>query len=71
MLPEDHPLSLGAGMHLPAAGTWLEGWDVVLVVGTELAAADLWGPPPALAGRLIRVDVDPLRCTPTLPATSR
>ena len=68
-LPEDHALSLGARVNLPAARTWLEGCDVVLAVGTELGEADLWGPPPALSGALIRVDIDPLQAHANLPAT--
>ncbi len=59
-LPEDHPLSLGARLNLPAARAWLEGCDVVLAVGTELGESDLWGPPPRLAA-LVRVDLDPLQ----------
>jgi 5-guanidino-2-oxopentanoate decarboxylase len=60
-LPEDHPQSLGARLNLPAAREWLEGCDVVLAVGTELGESDLWGPPLALSGALIRVDLDPLQ----------
>jgi len=59
-LPEDHALSLGARLNLPAARTWLEECDVVLAVGTELGESDLWGPPLSLSGALIRVDIDPL-----------
>jgi thiamine pyrophosphate-dependent acetolactate synthase large subunit-like protein len=60
-LPEDHPLSLGARLNLPAARAWLEGCDVVLAVGTELGESDIWGPPLALSGALIRVDIDALQ----------
>jgi thiamine pyrophosphate-dependent acetolactate synthase large subunit-like protein len=60
-LPEDHALSLGARLSLPAARAWLEGCDVVLAVGTELGESDLWGPPLSLSGALIRVDLDPLQ----------
>ena len=58
-LPERHPLALGARLDLPAARAWLEGCDVVLAVGTELAESDLWGPPLELSGKLVRVDIDP------------
>jgi acetolactate synthase-1/2/3 large subunit len=59
-LPEDHPLALGARLNLPSARAWLEEeCDVVLAVGTELAESDLWGPPLALRGKLVRVDLDP------------
>ena len=58
VVPERHPLSLGASIRLPAAQRWLQDRDVVLAVGTELGESDLWGPPPQLRGRLVRVDVD-------------
>ncbi|RBY88036.1 acetolactate synthase [Blastococcus sp. TBT05-19] len=60
VLPEDHPLALGAGLHLPAVRALVEEADVVLAVGTELAPSDLWAGPLPLEGRLVRVDVDPL-----------
>jgi acetolactate synthase-1/2/3 large subunit len=59
VLPEDHPLSLGAGLHHKAVAAFAAECDVVLAVGTELAPADLWYGPLPLAGRLIRVDIDP------------
>ena len=58
VVSERHPLSLGASIRLPAAQRWLQDRDVVLAVGTELGESDLWGPPPQLRGRLLRVDVD-------------
>jgi thiamine pyrophosphate-dependent acetolactate synthase large subunit-like protein len=60
VLPEDHPLALGAGLHLPAVRALVEDADVVLAVGTELAPSDLWAGPLPLDGRLVRLDVDPL-----------
>jgi thiamine pyrophosphate-dependent acetolactate synthase large subunit-like protein len=60
VLPEDHPLSLGAGVHLPAVRDLVDDADVVLAVGTELAPSDLWYAPLPLLGRLVRVDVDPV-----------
>jgi acetolactate synthase-1/2/3 large subunit len=58
-LPRDHPLALGARLNLAAARAWLEEeCDVVLAVGTELGESDLWGPPLALRGKLVRVDLD-------------
>jgi 5-guanidino-2-oxopentanoate decarboxylase len=61
VLPEDHPLSLGARLNFPAARAWLEGCDVVLAVGTELGQSDHWGEPLSFSGALIRVDIDPLQ----------
>jgi 5-guanidino-2-oxopentanoate decarboxylase len=60
-IPDGHPLALGARLNFPAARAWLEGCDVVLAVGTELGESDLWGPPLALSGKLVRVDIDPLQ----------
>lgn len=60
ILPEDHPLSLGAGVHLPAVRNLIEDADVVVAVGTELAPADLWYGPLPLADKLVRIDVDPI-----------
>ncbi|WP_219417658.1 5-guanidino-2-oxopentanoate decarboxylase [Pseudonocardia nigra] len=60
VLAEDHPLALGAGVHLPAVRDLVQESDVVLAVGTELAPADLWNGPLPLAGRLVRLDVDPV-----------
>jgi len=68
VLPEDHPLALGARLNLPAAREWLEGCDVVLAVGTELGESDLWGPPLSLSA-LVRVDIDPLQAHANHPAT--
>ncbi|GGU99615.1 hypothetical protein GCM10010275_43150 [Streptomyces litmocidini] len=68
VMDERHPLSLGVSLHSPAVREWLVDRDVVLAVGTELAESDLWGPPPALTGTLIRVDVDPAQMYAGLPA---
>jgi 5-guanidino-2-oxopentanoate decarboxylase len=59
VVPESHPLALGATLHLAGVRRWLASCDVVLAVGTELGAADLWDDDFVLAGTLIRVDVDP------------
>ncbi|XEC33092.1 acetolactate synthase [Streptomyces fradiae] len=68
VVDERHPLSLGVSLHSPAVRSWLADRDAVLAVGTELAESDVWGPLPALAGRLIRVDVDPAQMYAGLPA---
>jgi acetolactate synthase-1/2/3 large subunit len=70
VLSEDHPLSLGARLHHPAARRFLEHEaDVVLAIGTELAESDLWGPPLTLRGSLIRIDIDPRQAHTNHPAT--
>jgi len=59
VVPESHPLALGATLHLEGVRRWLASCDVVLAIGTELGPADLWVDEFALTGTLIRVDVDP------------
>lgn len=59
VLAEEHPLALGAGVHLPAVRALVEDADVVLVIGSELAPSDLWNGPLPLDGKLVRIDVDP------------
>jgi acetolactate synthase-1/2/3 large subunit len=59
VLDEEHPLAVGAGLHQPSARRLVEGSDVVLAVGTELAPSDLWNGPFTLTGTLVRIDIDP------------
>jgi len=59
VIPETHPLSIGAAVHLPAAAEWLADRDVLLAIGTELAPSDFWYGPPQLPGDVIRIDLDP------------
>ncbi|MFF4234087.1 thiamine pyrophosphate-dependent enzyme [Streptomyces sp. NPDC001820] len=68
VVDESHPLSLGVSLHSQAVQRWLERRDVVLAVGTELAESDLWSPPPALNGTLVRVDLDPAQMYAAIPA---
>lgn len=42
VLPEEHPLSLGAQIRLRSAQDWLNDSDALLVVGSELGDSDLW-----------------------------
>jgi thiamine pyrophosphate-dependent acetolactate synthase large subunit-like protein len=57
---EDHPLSVGAGLAARAVRELVDDSDAVLVVGCELAPSDLWwGPLGGLAGKVVRIDVDP------------
>src|SRR6266404_5605537 len=57
-VPDDHPLHCGALLTTPVARRMVADADVVLALGTELAASDTWDAPLAFAGRLIRVDID-------------
>jgi thiamine pyrophosphate-dependent acetolactate synthase large subunit-like protein len=58
VVPESHPLSIGASLRLAPAREALAAADAVLAVGTEIAESDLWTSDFALHGRLVRVDID-------------
>jgi acetolactate synthase-1/2/3 large subunit len=58
-MPEDHPLSAGAGYARPAVRALLEDSDVVVVAGSEIAPSDAWWGPLPLDGKVVRIDVDP------------
>ncbi|SDJ24369.1 acetolactate synthase-1/2/3 large subunit [Nonomuraea maritima] len=60
-LPDDHPLALGAGLHLEAVRELADESDAVLVVGCELAPSDLWYGPLPVDGKVVRIDVDPVQ----------
>jgi thiamine pyrophosphate-dependent acetolactate synthase large subunit-like protein len=59
VFPEDHPLSVGAGLARSVARELAEDSDVVLVVGSGLSPAEAWLDPLPLAGKVVRVDVEP------------
>jgi len=70
-LPEDHPLSVGAGYAVAAVRELADDSDALLVVGSELAPSDLWWGPLDAAGKVVRVDVDPQQAiTNAVPAVS-
>ena len=56
--PEDAPLSGGCRLHVPEVREYLQGREVLLVVGTELSPADLWEEPFPRGAEIIRVDAD-------------
>ena len=56
VLSEFHPLSLGANIRLPSAQEWLNRSDALVVVGSELSDADLFGG--KIAATIIRIDVE-------------
>lgn len=67
VLPETHPLSVGTSIRLRAIQRYLEDCDALLVIGSEVGDADLWG------GRIrnshvIRVDIDHRQLHKNLPA---
>ncbi len=68
ILPESHPLNLGAALGAPAVQDHLASCDVVLAVGTELAETDSWVEALTINGKLIRIDIDPRKLTDFYPA---
>jgi thiamine pyrophosphate-dependent acetolactate synthase large subunit-like protein len=58
VLPEDHPLSAGAGLTRSVVRELVEESDVVLVVGSGLSPAELWLGPLPFGDKVVRVDVD-------------
>lgn len=68
VVPEDHPLSVGASLRLPAACDAIEDADVVLVVGSELGDSDLWGRELRPRGTVIRADIDERQLHKNVPA---
>jgi thiamine pyrophosphate-dependent acetolactate synthase large subunit-like protein len=63
VLDERHPAALGAAVRLAAAQDMANEADLLLIVGSEVGDADLWGGvlKPGVTGEriVIRVDVDP------------
>ena len=61
IIPETHPLSLGANLLHPPVLDFIANRDVVLAVGTQLSETDIWhrGGDIQFNGSLIRIDIDP------------
>ncbi len=56
--PAGHSLFVGAGLQHDVVRELCEAVDVVLAVGTEFAPSDWWSGLPALADKVIRIDID-------------
>jgi len=69
VLPERHPLSLGAQIRLRATRALFQSADVVVVIGSELGDSDLWGEPISTGSDVVRVDIDPHQLEKNLRAT--
>lgn len=67
VLPEKHPLSLGAHIRLRAAQEWLNNSDALLVVGSELSDSDLWERK-ITNPNLIRIDISEDQLNKNAPA---
>jgi 5-guanidino-2-oxopentanoate decarboxylase len=63
ILADSHPLSLGGSILQQASQQALADADVVLLVGSEVAAGDHFGTQLEIAGEIIRIDIDPTELT--------
>ncbi|HEY8482500.1 MAG TPA: thiamine pyrophosphate-binding protein [Spirillospora sp.] len=71
IVPEDHPLFVGAGLQHRCVLDLMDDADLVIGVGTEFAPSDWWLGLPDLSGKVLRVDVDPAAVTTNVvPAVS-
>jgi 5-guanidino-2-oxopentanoate decarboxylase len=59
ILPESHPLSLGASIVRPASQRVLAEADAVLLVGSEVSAGDSFLTELPIPGEIVRIDIDP------------
>lgn len=58
-IPEGHPLSLGSEIRLAGAQELCGGADVLLVIGSKVGEAEMWGGTVTPSGTVIRVDLLP------------
>jgi thiamine pyrophosphate-dependent acetolactate synthase large subunit-like protein len=63
ILPDSHPLSLGGSILQEASQQALAAADVVLLVGSEVAAGDHFVARLEILGDIIRIDIDPTELT--------
>ncbi|GHD78775.1 acetolactate synthase-1/2/3 large subunit [Salinibacterium amurskyense] len=56
-IPETHPLSLASEIRLPVIHELINQSDAVLIIGSKLGEAELWGGVIEPAGTVIRIDV--------------
>jgi thiamine pyrophosphate-dependent acetolactate synthase large subunit-like protein len=72
VLDETHPAALGAAVRLKAARDVADDADVLLIVGSEVGDADLWGGilRPGVPGQrtVVRIDIDPAQMHKNVPA---
>jgi 5-guanidino-2-oxopentanoate decarboxylase len=62
LLPERHPANLGASLQFRGTQELVASADVIVAVGTELSETDFYtGTRLDVAGRLIRIDLDPAK----------
>lgn len=60
VVPDDHPLALGAWLKTAVARQLVAGADPLILLGTEWSTTDLGEAPYRLPPRVVRVDADPV-----------
>ncbi|MBV8404247.1 MAG: 5-guanidino-2-oxopentanoate decarboxylase [Gammaproteobacteria bacterium] len=68
IVPESYPLSLGGSILQRASQQALADADVVLLIGSEVAAGDHFLNRLEISGDVIRIDIDPTELTSMYPA---
>jgi acetolactate synthase-1/2/3 large subunit len=70
ILPPGHPLILSGNLGLTAMRAEMAAADVILAIGTEFGETEMYPEPHPLQinGKLIRIDIDPLQLTTSVPA---
>jgi 5-guanidino-2-oxopentanoate decarboxylase len=58
-IPDSHPLCVGSTLTLAPTQELLRSADVIVAVATELSETDSWIDRLPIAGKLIRIDIDP------------
>jgi 5-guanidino-2-oxopentanoate decarboxylase len=68
IVPDSHPLNLGASLVLTGTQDYLAQADVILAVGTELSQTDSFIDRLPINGKLIRIDIDVSKINDLYPA---
>jgi 5-guanidino-2-oxopentanoate decarboxylase len=69
VVPDDHPLSLGATLSSRPAQEALQAADLAIVIGSELAETDSWTDRLTFPNRLLRIDIDAATLVRDYPPT--
>ncbi|WP_244250638.1 thiamine pyrophosphate-binding protein [Arthrobacter crystallopoietes] len=67
-IAEDHPLSLGSNIRLPRAQQLADDADVLLVIGSKVGEAEMWGGSVTPRGGVIRIDILGTQLDKNIPA---
>lgn len=67
VLPESHPLALGAELRLASGRELVASADALLVIGSKVGEAETWFEPLRPTGPVVRVDIEEDQLTSNLP----